>query len=186
MKNFILYIFLSFSFSAFSQQKSDTTKEDKKTLPYYIQTCTDKMTDKSYAFGSKYLMCADGGAKKGFFITVSFTNKKGEVSYSGLSVVSDGIGSCVENSTLIFLFDDDTKFQVGAWNKFNCEGNSYMDWQGKSFDDIFGKKVKTIRFTNGRTQDSFTYTLPEKDQNFFVEVASALSEKRIVPGSCDN
>ncbi len=38
-------------------QKSDTTAEKKKLLPYYIETCTDKMTDKSYAFGSKHLLC---------------------------------------------------------------------------------------------------------------------------------
>jgi hypothetical protein len=184
MRNLTLSLLLLIPSFIFAQQKTDTTKESKKIIPYYIETCTDKMTDKSYAFGSKSLLCSDDG-KKGFIISVSWNNKGGEVTYGGLSVKSVGIGSCVENSTLILLFEDDTKEQIGAWNKFNCEGNSYMDWQGKSYDKIFGKKVKSIRFQNGRTFDSYTYNLNGKEKDYFVEVASALSEKRIVPGSCD-
>jgi|LauGreDrversion4_2_1035121.scaffolds.fasta_scaffold146738_2 hypothetical protein len=168
-----------------AQQKSDTTKENKKDIPFYIETCIDKMTDKSYAFGSKSLLCSEDG-KKGFIVRITLNNKDGEVSYNGLNVKSVGIGSCVENSTLIILFEDDTKVQVGAWNKFNCEGNNYMDWQGKSFDKITEKKVKALRFQNGRTMDSYTYNVPEKERAFFLEVASALSEKRIVAGSCDD
>jgi hypothetical protein len=166
-------------------QKSDTTAEKKKLLPYYIETCTDKMTDKSYAFGSKHLLCSDDG-KKGFIVRVSWSNKDGEINYNGITVKSSGIGTCVENSTLIILFEDDTKVQISAWNKFNCEGNSYMDWQGKSFDKIFAKKAKAIRFQNGRSMDSFTYSLPEKDKSFFLEAGKALSEKRFVIASCND
>jgi len=61
-----------------------------------------------------------------------------------------------------------------------------MDWQGKSFDKITIKKVKALRFQNGRAYDSFTYNLTDKEQSYFLEVASALSEKRFVAGSCDN
>lgn len=168
-----------------AQQKEDTTKENKRTIPFYIETCTDKMTDKSYAFGSKSLLCSDDG-KKGFVISISLDFIKGNVSYRGLTVTSAGIGSCVEKSTLIFLFEDDTKHQVSAWNDFNCEGKSYMDWQGKAFDKITGKKIKAIRFQNGRTYDSYTYNLTDNEQLFFLEVASALFEKKFVSGNCDD
>jgi hypothetical protein len=183
MKNTLLLLLICpiISFA----QKSDTTAEKKKLLPYYIETCTDKMTDKSYAFGSKSLLCSEDG-KKGFIVSISLNFKDGEVTYRGLNVTSAGIGSCVEKSTLIFLFEDDTKVQVAAWNDFNCEGKNYMDWQGKSFDKITIKKVKALRFQNGRTYDSFTYNLTDKEQSYFLEVASALSEKRFVAGSCDN
>lgn len=185
MKIILSLLLLSVPTFIFSQQKTDTTKENKQLLPYYIETCTDKMTDKSYAFGSKVLICSDNG-KTGFSITTSFDYKNNEVTYTGLHVRSVGIGNCVENSTLIFLFEDDTKEQIGAWNKFNCEGNSYMDWKGAAFNKITQKKIKAIRFQNGRTYDSYTYNLPAKEQSFFIEVASALKDKRIVTGSCDD
>jgi hypothetical protein len=182
MKN-IFYLLL-FPIISVAQQKSDTTDEKKKVLPYYIEWCTDKMTDKSYAFGSKSLVCSEDG-KKGFIVRISWNWKNDQLYYRGVTVKSVGIGSCVENSTLILLFDDDSKYQLSAWNDFNCEGDSYMDWDGKSMNRILGKKVKAIRFQNGRTFDSYTYNLSENQQNYFVEVASAVSEKRIVFGSCD-
>lgn len=185
MRNLFLTLLVVLPSFIFAQQKSDTTKENKKLLTYYIETCTDKMTDKSYAFGNKSLMCSEDG-KKGFIISATWNYKNGgDVTYNGLNVTSAGIGNCVENSTLIFLFEDDTKEQVAAWNKFNCEGTSYMDWKGAAFDKITKKKIKAIRFQNGRTYDSYTYNLAPKEQSYFLEVASALSEKRIVAGSCD-
>ena len=185
MRNLFFTLLVVFPSFIFAQQKADTTKVSKKLLTYYIETCTDKMTDKSYAFGNKNLLCSEDG-KKGFIISVTWNYQNGgDVTYNGLSVTSAGIGNCVENSTLIFLFEDDTKEQVAAWNKFNCEGNSYMDWKGASFDKITKKKIKAIRFQNGRSYDSYTYNLAPKEQSYFIEVASALSEKRIVAGGCD-
>lgn len=162
----------------------DTTKESKKKLEYYIEICKDKMTDKEYAFGSKSLLCSSDG-KKGFFLRVDWESKNGEVTYNGLTVKSAGIGTCNENDILYFLFDDDSKVKMTTWNKFNCEGNSYFDLYYKQFDEINSKKMKSIRFTNGRSFDSFTYDLTTAEQNFFIEAKKALVEKKFVPITCD-
>jgi len=167
-----------------AEQKKDTTEANKKLLPYYIETCVDKMTDKSYAFGSKILLCSEDG-EKGFTVSISWNNKGGVPTYNGLNVTSAGIGSCVENSNLIFLCDDDTKVKAVAWNKFNCDGISYMDYGSKLFDELTAKKVVAIRFENGRTFDSYTYKLTPKEQTFFIEVGEALANKRFVRGKCE-
>jgi hypothetical protein len=185
MKRILLVALLFVSVISNAQTKKDTTDADKKLLPYYIETCVDKMTDKAYAFGSKSLLCSEDG-KKGFVVRFSWDVKNGEPVYSGLSIKSANIGSCVENSSLIFLFDDETKVKASAWNKFNCEGNSYMDWGGKLFDDITAKKVTAIRFENGRTYDSYTYKLTTKEQTFFQEIANCVENKRFVKGKCDD
>jgi len=160
-------------------QKSDTTIDSKKSLPYYIELVNDKMTDKNYALGSKSLLCSDDG-KKGFIIKVSWKNINGQISYNGLSIVSAGIGGCVENDNLFFLFDDDSKFNIKSWNSFNCEGDSYFDLYQKHFDDLTSKKVIAIRFQNGRTFDSFTYNLTKNEQTYFIEAKEALINQRFV------
>ncbi|MES2004291.1 MAG: hypothetical protein V4450_07205 [Bacteroidota bacterium] len=186
MKKYFLIavIGLMLPFASMANTLKDTTDADKKSLPFYIETCVDKMTDKSYAFGSKSMLCSDDG-KKGFIVRVGFNLKKDQVNYSGLTVKSAQIGSCVDKSTLIFLFEDDTKTTATAWNDFNCDGNSYFDFNGKMINELSQKKLKSIRFTNGRTFDSFTYDVPEKDRSFFIEAKNALDQKRFVPGKCN-
>ena len=51
----IFTILMLFSTLFLYSQKSDTTIESKKSLPYYIELLNDKMTDENYAFGSKSL-----------------------------------------------------------------------------------------------------------------------------------
>ena len=175
----IFTILMLFSTLFLYSQKSDTTIESKKSLPYYIELLNDKMTDENYAFGSKSLLCSDDG-KKGFIVRVSWNNNNGRISYGGLSIVSAGIGGCVENDNLFFLFDDESKFNMKSWNDFNCKGDSYFDLYRKYMDDFTSKKVIAIRFQNGNTFDSFTYNLTKNEQTFFIEAKEALINQRFV------
>ena len=151
---------------------------------YEIHICKDKMTDKEYAFGNKYLMCSDD-EKIGFTVYVSWKKEGKDVSYRGLSVTSAGIGGCVENCKLIILFEDETKVTLESWNDFNCKGTSYFDLRSKEFDNFNSKKVTAIRFTNGRSYESYTYKLKPEEQSFFIEAKEALS-KPYKTVSCDN
>jgi hypothetical protein len=171
--------YIAFSLLLFVALNLNAQTEIKKSEPYSIEVWQDKMEDKSYATGSKVLMCSDDG-KKGFFIRIMWENKgNGKISYNGLSVKSAKIGNCVEKSTLIFLFEDETKFLLTAFNDFNCEGDSYFDWKKEAFKELSSKKIVAIRFTNGRTFDSFTYNVPEKDQSYFIEAREAIELNRI-------
>ena len=137
----------------------------------------DVMTDKEYISSSKTLLCSDDG-KKGFFIEVLFNIKNGVVSYSTFYTKSSGVGGCMENDELIFLFEDDTKLVVKSWQKFNCKGTSYFDLYGKLITNL-NKKIKAIRLTNGRSFESFTYLLKTEDEkNYFIYINELLVNQK--------
>ncbi len=135
----------------------------------------DIMTDKEYVYFSEGLICSEDG-KIGFVLDVSLKIEKGSVRYRGLRVKSVGIGSCNENDQLILLFDDDTKVALTSWNDFNCDGNSYFDLYSKEFDSINTKKIKAIRFVNGRSYDSYTYQLKTNEQEYFIRASNLINE----------
>lgn len=181
----IFTILLFFLFGSLYSQES--------TEPYRILICKDAMEDKVYAFGSKSLKCISDDGKEGFGVRISFgSNPKGEVKYRGLMVSGNIGGGCVEKSQLIFLFDDETKWNNTSWNDFNCDGDSYFDFTTKGWPLFTEKRVVAIRFVNGRNQQSFTYKVPESERDYFMLARRALEQKLFDYGSmgdggaCDN
>lgn len=160
MKKTILSIVMLTTFSAFSQT----------TVAFKIEHCKDKMTDKEYYFAEKKLICANDAKTKGFTITPNFKAEDGSVVNNGFLCKNVNIGSCDENDTLIFLFDDSSKMTLSMWNKFNCEGNVYVDFSSDELEMLKTKKVSVIRFSNGRTYDNLTYTLKPTEQDYFIRV----------------
>tara|TARA_R110000868_G_scaffold131960_3_gene342352 strand:- start:116 stop:634 length:519 start_codon:yes stop_codon:yes gene_type:complete len=172
MKKTIMVIALMISANVYAQKE------------YKIKLCKDAMTDKEYAFGSKYILCTSSDNKKGFSVSVSWNIVNGEVTYSGLIVKSIGIGTCNEKDKLIILFDDGTKYSSISWNDFNCDGNSYFDLQRADYETICHGSMSAIRFTNGRSFDDLTYTLTT-DKDYFIQVKNALANKLFVNSSCN-
>ena len=147
------------------------------------------MTDKEYFFIKKNLLCSKD-SKIGFTISVNLKgvlneNKEKQIVYTGLSVRSAGIGSCVENNSLIFLFEDSTKVTLTSWNDFNCKGNSYFDLRGKEFEKFSTKKIKAIRFQNGRTYETYTYVLMPEQKDYFITIAELIKLNKSVEAPCD-
>jgi hypothetical protein len=160
MKKTILSIVMLTTFSAFSQT----------SVAFKIEHCKDNMTDKEYYFAEKKLICSNEAKTKGFTITPSFRAKNDSFENTGLSCKNVNIGNCDENSTLIFLFEDSTKITLSMWNKFNCEGNVYVNFSSDELELLKTKKINAIRFSNGRTYDTFTYTMKPAEQNYFINV----------------
>jgi hypothetical protein len=155
----------------YSQVMVDTTK-------FYIKHLTDQMTDKQYFIASAGLLCTNDG-DVGFLIRPTFELKKGRITYTGLSVKSSGIGNCVENSEINFLFEDGSKLMDRSWNDFNCKGNSYFDFKSVLLSKV-NKPLKAVRFTNGREFKSFTYTLKPEETNYFIEVSNAVDQELVL------
>jgi hypothetical protein len=186
---FNLVVLLSFSFQLKGQDQVNDNQYD--TTPFTITKCIDTISERETYIGSKGILCIDrdkpvDNDTKAFNVRVNFDkNKKtGNVRYSGITVVSVGIGNCVEASTLDFVMESGNKVKMIAWNKFNCDGQSYMDWVawtgGKNanalWDLISTEKVKMIRFTNGREGQYFTYNLTEEESSYFIEAREALTK----------
>ena len=149
--------------------QTEPNTSEKYQLLYY----KDIMTDKEYIYSKDRILYFEDG-KKGFSVSISWNFEKGKVNYNGISVKSVGIGSCVENDDLIILFEDNTKVSLKSWNKFNCNGNSYFDLNAKELNNL-NKRIKGIRFQNGRSFESSTYQISkEKDITFFIDAKNAL------------
>lgn len=150
-----------------------------------IQYCKDKMTDKEYVFFKEDLLCSKDKVK-GFIISVMLTYVDGKAKYNGIYVLSVGVGSsCVENSTLDFLFTDESRVSLLSWNDFNCDGESKFDLDADKFDLLSKKKIKAIRFTNGRTYDQYTYNL-KMNGDYFIFLRELISKNKLIKVSCED
>ena len=169
-------IMICFVGVSFGQEVKDST-QIKDSIENKIIYSFDVMTDVEYLKFEKGLLCSRDG-ETGFIIFVDITLEKGIIKYDGFRVTSANIGSCLEESKIIFLFEDDTKIDLVSWNDFNCKGNSYYDLYAKFWDKISTKKVTAIRFTNGRSYESYTYELTSKEQSYFMELNELIKENK--------
>lgn len=170
MKQIILLLIALLSFSAQSQNKFD------------IEHCKDAMTGEEYFMPIDALLGINKEKTKGFSVLPNFKSINSVVTQDGLMCQAVNIGGCVENSSLIFLFLDDTKITITSWNKFNCDGNAYFYLTDSEYKELSTKKIKSIRFTNGRSFESLTHIVTEIESNYFI---SAYTNQKIVEVSCD-
>lgn len=162
MKKTIISALALFTFSAYSQ----TEKQ------FVIEHCIDKMTDREYFLSTKNFVGANAQKTQGFVMTNSFKGVDGKLEQNGIILKNIGIGNCDEKDELIFLFDDETKITITSWNKFNCDGKAYFNLTDNEYDMLKSKRVTAIRFKNGYSYESLTYTLKKEEQGFFVNVYS--------------
>lgn len=170
MKHIILLSIALLSFSAQSQNK------------FEIEHCKDVMTGAEYFVPKKNLLGLNKEKTKGFSIFPSYKAKGGEIVQDGLICKSVGIGGCNDEDSLIFLFSDDTKFTITSWNKFNCDGNAYFNLTHSQHAELSTKKLKAVRFTNGRSFESLTHIVTEIESTYFI---SAYTNKKIVEVNCN-
>lgn len=163
----------------YQEVKKDSANKTTSSENIRILVAKDKMTDKTYYKLTKYLTFQKG--EKTLIIKPTIDNKK----YSGISIYFDNIGSCNENNTLIFLFEDSTKFELQSWNEFNCKGYSYFDLYGKAFSKL-QKKVISIQFQNGRTYNTFTVDLDNSDQDYFMKVKEVIDSGITYPAHLED
>ena len=188
MKNILPFLVLFFAFQL--KLNAQTPDYQYNTEEFSITKCVDMISGSETYSGSKNVWALDKtipvtNDSKGFNIRVSFTKDKktGEVRYGGLTVVSFNIGQCVEKGSLDFVMESGIKVRTLAYNDFNCDGYSFLDYAAaiglkKGMYDIWNaisaEPVKIIRFTNGRDGDFYTYTLTDEEGKYFMEAKEAL------------
>jgi hypothetical protein len=64
-------------------------------------------------------------------------------------------------------------------------GNSYFDLRGKEFEKFSTKKIKAIRFQNGRTYETYTYVLMPEQKDYFITIAELIKLNKSVEAPCD-
>jgi len=144
----------------------------------YIQKQVDEMTDKSYAFASRRIVCIDEVNKRGFNVSFFMDVVNGKCSTSDLQVKTVRIGTCNENNTIVFLFEDGTKLSLKSWNKFNCDGDSWFRVTDNEKERLSTIKIKKIMVQNGRSYESYTHELKE-DQDYFIQLGIAVQKQKV-------
>jgi len=137
-----------------------------------IEKVVDDMTDKTNYYSTINLIVANESKTEGVTIVPSIRNKNGKLTANSLICSIVGLGVCNESNKMIIMFDDETKFTLTSWNKFNCKGNAYFDLDESQVQELATKPIKKIRFTNGKSYESVTNTPSRNDYfiNFYDEL----------------
>jgi hypothetical protein len=160
MKNFIIILLLSLS-CVISAQKVIT----------YIHH--DKIEDIKYCFASPDLIIANAEQTKGFRIQSS-------ISYPGLILEgfivqhTSNLGDCNENNKIIIVFANEQKITLSSWSEFNCQATSYYKITPQQATMLSQYPISVIRFTNGRSYDSYTGTPTKGEEKYFIDMLNSL------------
>lgn len=172
MKKILVLLMVLASFVSNGQTKKSTAKSFK--LLYE----NDKLDDKEY-LQCNWNLLALKTPKTGFWVKLDFS-KDGDSKlwkYEGLTAMASGLGTCHENDYLIILFDDGTKLRTNMWNKFNCDGDIYLDWDKELETALRTKPIKIVRLTNGRSFNSYEKEFSKaEDKNYFITFFKKLDE----------
>jgi len=130
------------------------------------------------------LICAKD-IRTGFSITVFVRELQGDLSYYGLCVTRHGIGTNMDSSRLILTYIDGTTFEMTSFDEKNYEQWSYFDQYGEFYSDFLKKKIKSIKFINLSTNDSYSYELKPEQTSFFKESLDDIIKNKFYVGECN-
>ena len=159
MKTFIISLgFVMIPFFSFSQE---------------LTKIMDTMTDKIYFVdsGTYYL---DEANDQGFRLDGLWKMNSEVPIFEGFTAKVIGIGSCVENVTMIIQLENGEKITKITWNKFNCEGNCFFRFTPKELEMLQTIPISRIRFQNGRTYEQMTGE--PNNPRFFIEINQKAKE----------
>ncbi len=161
-----------------TEKKTETANENTKG-EYYVAKHVDDMTDKVYYYSSKKLICQDKSKGEGFGLSYQLDGKTDNaIKISGISLTVVGL-DCLENTELLFLFDDGSKLSIKSWNKFNCKGNAWYQLTSSQTKQLASKSIKKIRVQNGRNYKSYTHELEGEDKSYLINMHKSVVAKDV-------
>ena len=146
------------------------TQEDS----VYLVKETDAMSGKTYVHENRFFNVANDEGNIGFVVA---TYIEDDLSFKTIIVSMFGIGSCNENDEIIILFENGERIIKKSWRKFNCDGGAFFNMNEKEIQLLRTQPMSKIRMTNGRTYDSYTGDVKEKDKRYFIQLFYALDNK---------
>jgi len=138
----------------------------------YIIKYTDNMSEKTYVYGNRDFICANDVGKIGFKISTHINSDN--LSLSMITATMVGIGVCNEKDEIIILFENGQKITKISWKGFNCEGKAYFNMTEEEIELLRTCPLSKIRMTNGKSFDSYTGDVKQKDKRYFIQLFYAL------------
>ena len=156
--------------------------------PYRLLVCKNSSSKKDVILPTKNLSFYENARKRGFRIEDIWYENEGTLSYGGFLVNSFGIGSCVDESSITFLFEDGSKisFPQALSKNLRCgdEGqvSQPFDLEGTflNMQKVQQQKVTFIRFDNGYNLETILVDVDIDLQRAFIEAGKALKTNDII------
>jgi hypothetical protein len=170
-KIILLLILILTNVIAYSQ-----TSYNKDNLPenVIILSFKDEMDGSAALLVSKKLICLKEDESIGFAISPMINN---DFSCNTLVTNSFRIGECDEKSELTFLFEDGSNLKLISFSDFDCQGRSAFEILDSAKNNLSQKKIKKIRYANGRTYESYTQEVT-KESEYFIFFFKELESKK--------
>lgn len=166
MRKIILAAVMLFSVNNYSQDK------DKLS----IISKTDEMDGSISYKTSKNLECVKDDFSIGFNIYPAIKN---DYSTDFFIVHAFKIGNCDENGELLFLFEDNSNLALTSFSEFDCSGSQAFMFKDENTKILSAKKIKKIRYTNGRSGESYTSDVKIMDQDYFISFFELLKKAKL-------
>ena len=143
----------------------------------YVIKETDAMDGRVIAYSSRDFICTNDAGKIGFRVSAHINFR--DIKFSMITATMVGIGWCNENDEIIILFENGEKIIKTSWKEFNCDGETYFNMDEEDIELLRTQPLSKIRMTNGRTYDSYTGDVKQKDKRYFIQVLYALDNNLI-------
>jgi hypothetical protein len=166
----ILSIFALFScLSSFSQADL-----------HIIEDCTD-LSGKCYIYASHTFVIANAEKNKGFKIDADFRRNKDTqaLEVTGFLCKLVNIGTCSEKNELILLFEDDSKFTIYSWNKWNCDGDAWYYLSKSQVETLATKKLVKAQMKNGYSFESYMNNVDAENQDYFIRLIGDANQNKV-------
>ena len=164
LKMFFLTLIMCFTTNLFYTQVN-------KDSVYLIKS-TDEMSDKTYIYTNRDFVVSNETKTKGFRVG---TYIKNDMTFSMIIITMVGIGSCNEKDEMIILFENGEKITKKSWKDFNCKGEAYFSLTNEEIELLSTKEISKIRMTNGRSYESYTGDVSDKDKRYFIQLFYAIN-----------
>jgi hypothetical protein len=142
----------------------------------YLIKEVDELSDEVYFYANRRFVVSNKDNSVGFIVDAYIGEK---ITFDMITVKMVNIGSCNEKDEIIILLDNGKKIIKTSWKKFNCDGETYFDLTKEDIQLLRESELNTIRMTNGRTYDSYTGKVNQKDKRYFIQLIYALDNKLI-------
>ena len=130
----------------------------------------DEFTGDCYYFADRNIVVHNSSKTQGFSIRFMFEQNNDKANITGMYSKMVGIGNCVENNTIYFIFEDGSKLNFVSFNKFNCEGDAFFHIGKQDLDIFRTKKISKVKISNGYSYESFSADVDSADKSFLMEI----------------
>ncbi|PIF30161.1 hypothetical protein CLU81_0568 [Flavobacterium sp. 9] len=165
----IFLVFVIFIYSICNAQN------DSKKSPLKIDLITDNKGGWIAYKLNKNLRFLNKEHTTGFSI-VPHLNIKKKLDY--FQIATYNIGNCDEKGTVIFSFEDNTTLTLKSFSTYNCDGSAAFFYDSENVKILSAKKIKKIRYKNGRSGESYTTSLKPEEENYFITLFNFLNNKQ--------